>query len=189
MGALTTIGAVNLHLFGATTGTSEDTLLTQFINQASSDIEAKCNRTLTRETRTDEEYAVIGDTFYLDLYPVYAITSVSVDGVVVTDYAATLKSGKMFRESGWGDAVTVTYSGGYLLTTIPAVTGPPAVAEIPRTLPFNLEYAAILWVAGAYNSRGSEHLSDEAVGPLRSVFWSEQPAIKAIVEKYRRIAT
>lgn len=179
MGALTTATAVKLHL--GITDSSEDTLLAQLILQASSDIESRCNRTLTRETRTAEEYVVDGDTFYLDLYPVVSFTSVTVDDVVVTDYECDLASGKMYRANGWGDEVAVTYLAGYLLE---AVTGPPAV---PRTLPYNLEYAAILWVASAYNSRGSEHLSDESVGPLKSVFWQEQPAIRAIVEKYRRI--
>lgn len=190
MGALTTISAVNLHLFGATTGTSDDALLTQLINQASDDIAGRCNRTLTRETRTAEKYTGDGGTkLYLDLYPVFSVAAVTVDGEAVTDYTINAKAGMLERENGWDyDAeILVTYTGGYLLTTIPAVTGPPAVAEIPRDLPHNLEYAAILWVAGAYNSRGSEHLSDEAIGPLKSVFWAEQPAIKAVVDKYRRI--
>lgn len=187
MGALTTISAVNLHLFGAEASTSDDALLTQLIKQASADIAGRCNRTLTRETRTAETYPVEGDTFYLKMYPVYSIASVLVDDVAVTDYVLTSESGKMYREDGWGDEVKVTYTGGYLLTAIPAVTGPPAVAEIPRDLPDNLEYACVLWVASAYNTRGSEHLSDEAVGPLKSVFWPEQPAIKAIVNQFRRV--
>ena len=184
MGALTTLSAVNLHLFGATTSTSDDALLTQLINQASDDISSRCNRTLTRETRTAEKYIGDGGTkLYLDLYPVYSVATVTVDGEAVTDYAINAKAGMLERENGWDyDAeILVTYVGGYLLT---AVTGPPAV---PRDLPHNLEYAAILWVAGAYNSRGSEHLSDEAIGPLKSVFWSEQPAIKAVVDKFRRV--
>lgn len=188
MGALTTISAVNLHLFGAEASTSDDALLTQLINQASDDIAGRCNRTLTRETRTAEAYPVKGDTFYLDLYPVYSVAAVTVDGEAVTDYTLANKSGKMYRENGWGDEVKVTYTGGYLLITIPAVTGPPAVAEIPRDLPYNLEYAAILWVASAYNTRGSEHLSDEAIGPLKSVFWKEQPAIASVISQYRRIS-
>ena len=187
MGALTTIAAVNLHLFGSTAYTSENALLTQLILQASSDIESRCNRTLTRETRTAELYEISGDTFYLDLFPVVSGSAILVDGEAVTDYDLVLSTGKMFRENGWGEEANVTYAGGYQLTTIPAVTGPPAVAEIPRTLPYNLEYACILWVAGAYNSRGSEHLSDESIGPLKSVFWAEQPAIKAVVDKYRRM--
>lgn len=181
MGALTTLAAVKLHLGIATADMSDDAILTQLINQASDDIAARCNRTLTRETRTAESYEVQGDTFYLDLYPVASIVSVTVDGVVVTDYAAGMISGRMYRESGWGESVSVTYTGGYNLT---AITGPPAV---PRDLPYNLEYACILWVAAAYNTRGSEHLSDESIGPLKSVFWQEQPAIKAVIDKFRRI--
>lgn len=183
MGALTTAAAVKLHL--GITDSSDDSLLAQLINQASSDIESRCNRTLTYETRTAEAYTGDGGTeIYLDLYPVETITAITMDGEAVTDYTLTQKAGLLYRESGWDydSALLVTYTGGYRLE---AVTGPPAIA---RTMPYNLEYACILWVASAYNSRGSEHLSDESVGPLKSVFWPEIPAIKAIVEKYRRVA-
>jgi hypothetical protein len=188
MGALTTLTAVKLHL--GITDESDDALLTQLINEASDDIAGNCNRTLTRETRTAEKY--IGDgspDIYLELYPVESIASVTIDGLAVTDYELTAKSGRLFRENGWDyDAtILVTYTGGYRLETVAAVTGPPAVAEIPRTMPYDLESACKLWVSAAYNSRGSEHLSEEAIGPLKSVFWPEQPAIKSITNKYRKI--
>lgn len=184
MGALTTISAVNLHLFGATTSTSDDALLTQLLNQASADIERRCNRTLTRETRTAETYDCTGGTrLYLDLYPIYSVALVTIDGETVTDYQVQSAAGYLDRDDGWNGEVKVTYDGGYLLT---AITGPPAIA---RDLPYDLEYAAILWTAAAYNTRGSEHLSDEAVGPLKSVFWPDQPAITAIINRYRKVPT
>ena len=93
MGALTTIAAVKLHL--GITDATDDALLTQLINQASDDIETRCNRTLTRETRTAEACEVAGDTFYLDLYPVASVASITVDGEAVTDYTLTPASGKM----------------------------------------------------------------------------------------------
>ena len=184
MGALTTLAAVKLHLGIATSDASDDALLNQLINQASADIESRCNRTLTCETRTAEAYTGDGGKkLYLDLYPVTAVAAVTLDGFAVTDYVLTGKSGLLTREESWTKkaAITVTYTGGYQLE---AVAGPPAVA---RDFPFDLEYAAILWVATAYNSRGSEHLSDESIGPLKSVFWEQQPAIEAIVGKYRRV--
>jgi uncharacterized phiE125 gp8 family phage protein len=179
MGALTTLAAVKLHL--GITDESDDALLTQLINQASDDIATRCNRTLTRETRTDETYDCTGGTrLYLDLYPIYSVASVTVDGETVTDYQ-TQSAGYLDRDDRWNGEVKVAYTGGYLLEPI---TGPPAIA---RNLPYDLEYAVILWVSGAYNSRGSEHLSSETIGPLKSDFWPEQPAIKAIVNRYRRI--
>lgn len=184
MGALTTLTAVKLHLGISVSDTSDDALLTQLISQASADIESRCNRTLTRETRTAEAYTGDGGKkLYLDLYPVTDVTAVTLDGEAVTDYVLTGKSGMLYREAGWTlkSGIAMTYTGGYQLE---AVTGPPAVA---RDFPFDLEYAAILWVATAYNTRGSEHLSDESIGPLKSVFWEQQPAIAAIVGKYRRI--
>ena len=184
MGALTTLSAVKLHLGISVSDTSDDALLTQLINHASADIESRCNRTLTRETRTAEAYTGDGGKkLYLDLYPVTEVSAVTLDGVAVTDYVLTGKSGLLTREEGWTaeSAIAVTYTGGYQLE---AVTGPPAVA---RDFPFDLEYAAILWAATAYNSRGSEHLSDEAIGPLKSVFWEQQPVIAIIVDRYRRI--
>ena len=181
MGALTTLDAVKLHL-GTKESSEDDALLNQLINQASADIESRCNRTLSRETRTNETYDCTGGTrLYLDLYPIYSVASVTVDGETVTDYQVQSLAGYLDREDGWDGEVKVTYTGGYLLEPI---TGPPAIA---RDLPYDLEYACILWVSGAYNSRGSEHLSDETIGPLKSVFWPEQPAIKAIVNRYRRI--
>ena len=179
MGALTNLTAIKLHIGIA--DDSDNALLTQLINQASADIESRCNRTLTRETRTNETYDCTGGTrLYLDLYPIYSVASVTVDGETVTDYQVQ-SAGYLDRDGGWDGEVKVTYAGGYLLEPI---TGPPAIA---RDLPYDLEYACILWVSGAYNSRGSEHLSDETIGPLKSVFWPEQPAIKAIVNRYRRI--
>lgn len=102
---------------------------------------------------------------------------VTMNGNPVTDYDLAAKSGLLRRSVGWEkkSVILVTYTGGYVLE------------GDKRTLPYDLEFAAILWTACAYNSRGSEHLSDEAVGPLKSVFWQEQPAIRAIVGKYRRV--
>ncbi len=180
MGALTTLAAVKLHLGIATADTSDDALLTQLINQASSDIEDRCNRTLSRETRTAETYACNGESrLYLSLYPIYSVAAVTVDGILVDDY--TVGPNYLDRETSWDGEVAITYTGGYLLEPI---TGPPA---IPRNLPQTLEFACILWVATAYNSRGSEHLSDESIGPLKSVFWAEQPKIAAVISRYRRI--
>ena len=183
MGALTTATAVKLHL--GITDTSDDSLLAQLIPQGSADIESRCNRTLTRETRTNEKYLADSGVFlYLDLYPVVSVDEITIDGEPVTDFTLYGPAGRLYRAAGWNPQteILVTYTGGYLLEP---VTGPPIV---PRTLPYNLEYACILWVASAYNTRGSEHLSDESIGPLKSVFWEEQPAIKAIVEKYRRVS-
>lgn len=184
MGVLTTLTAVKLHLGISTSDTSDDALITQLINQASADISERCNRTLTRETRTAEMYTGDGGKkLYLDLYPATEVAAVTLDGEAITDYVLTPKSGLLYREDGWTKnfEIAVTYTGGYQLEDM---TGPPAIA---RDMPFDLEYATILWVATAYNTRGSEHLSDEAIGPLKSVFWQEQPALAVIVNRYRRI--
>jgi len=184
MGALTTLSAVNLHLFGATTGTSDDALLTQLINQASDDIASRCNRTLTRETRTAEKYTGDGGTkMYLDLYPVYSVATVTIDGEAVTDYTITAKSGLLEREDGWDyDAeILVTYVGGYLLTD---VTGPPAV---PRDLPHDLERAAIVLTAYMRGAAGNEALKREKIGAYESEFAEEPPAIERVIRRYRRV--
>jgi len=62
-----------------------------------------------------------------------------------------------------------------------------ATAEIPRTLPYNIESSCIELVVIAYQCRGSEHLKTEVVGPLRSDFsigWPEH--IKQTLDRYRR---
>lgn len=50
--ALTTLAAVKLHL--GISDDADDALLTQLIQQASADIESRCNRTLLREERAAE---------------------------------------------------------------------------------------------------------------------------------------
>lgn len=178
---LTTLAAVKTHL--GITDTGEDALLTQLISQGSAWIGDECNRTLTRETRTAEKYTGKGwKSLDLELYPVKSVDAVTIDGVTVTDYTITAATGRLCRDIWPKDAeIAVTYTGGYLLT---ATTNPVE----DKNLPQNLEFACIVWVATARNTRDSEHLSDEAIGPLKSVFWSEQPTIKAIVEKYRRVS-
>jgi len=55
-----------------------------------------------------------------------------------------------------------------------------------RTLPYNLESACIELVAIAYQMRGSEHLKQEYIGPLRSFFLEQMPfAVKETLDRYR----
>ena len=182
MESLTALPAVKLHL--GITDTSEDALLTQLINQAQSDFESQCRRKLVQTLITKEKYkGPGGEILRLRSYPVDSVTFVSIDDVVITDYERSGPDGELHRQDGWTkDAVIlVSYKAGYVYTTAPGI-------NVYRDVPFDLEYACILWVACAYNKRGSEHLSEEAIGPLKSKFWSEQPAIKAIVDKYRNIS-
>ncbi len=58
--------------------------------------------------------------------------------------------------------------------------------DTPRTLPYNIEDACKELVAIAYQRRGSEHLKEEIVGPLRSFFIMEWPEhIKQTLDRYR----
>lgn len=62
-----------------------------------------------------------------------------------------------------------------------------ATANAPQTLPYNLENTCIELVAIAYQRRGSEHLKEEIVGPLRSFFILSMPdPIKETLDRYRK---
>ena len=181
MDSLTSLPAIKLHL--GITDTSDDALLTQLISQAQSDFESRCRRKLVQTLMVKEKYkGPGGEILYLRSYPVDSVTFVSIDDVTVADYERSGLDGELHRSKGWDkdSVILVSYKAGYVYTSIPGI-------NVYRDLPGDLEYACILWVAGAYNSRGSEHLSEEAIGPLKSKFWAEQPAIKAIVDKYRNI--
>jgi len=58
--------------------------------------------------------------------------------------------------------------------------------DAPRTLPYNIESACIELVVIAYQCKGSEHLKEEIVGPLRSFFVMDWPEhIRQTLDRYR----
>ena len=179
--ALTTLQQVQTHL--SVTDEVETAELHWLINVVSSRIEAECSRSFGRATHTKEPYAGEGRRLLaLKQYPVLGVSVVTMDNEPVTDFLIDNEAGLLFRESTWPkhSALAVTYEAGYVLPK-------DATSENPRTLPFDLESACVLLVAQLYNQRGSEHLSAEAVGPLKWTYIDEIPAVRTILSKYRRV--
>jgi hypothetical protein len=168
--ALTTLERVKAEL--EISGNDSDDLLQSKINEASSDIEARC-RPFRRETVTEtfwparpSRYGSHGfhngwnplghgiECLSLLRRPVANIASITVDdtAVVSTDYRIDADSGLLFRlDGGYGSAwwisktAVVAYSGGYLLP-----------GEANRNLPPSLESAAVDLVGSYWMSRGRD---------------------------------
>ena len=179
--ALTTLLQVQTHL--SVTDSAENPELTWLINVASGQLEAECNRSFGKATYTAEKYTGNGRRLLaLRQYPVLEVSAITVDEALVTDFFIDNAAGLLFRETAWdtNSAISVNYDAGYVLPK-------DATTENPRTLPYELEVACVLLVGQLYNQRGSEHLSAEAVGPLKWTYVDEIPAVRAIVNKYRRV--
>lgn len=159
------------------TDNSKDALLNAKIDEATSDIEAHLNRTLSRIAATETFWTEPGgqglaDVLVLDRAPVPSITSVTVDDVLVEtdEYRLDADAGLLYRlDSGgypyvwqWCKSIVVVYAGGFLL---PGETG--------RTLPPALEAAAVELMQSYWLSRGRDPLiRSEDVPGLGSVqYW------------------
>ena len=178
--ALTTLLQVQTHL--SAFDPVEAAELNWLINVASDRMEAECNRAFAKTLHTAEAY--LGDgrrLLALRQYPVLSVSLVTLGGEEIGDFSTDPAAGLLFRQNGWPKhaEISVTYDAGYVLPK-------DASDEQPRTLPFELEAACVLLVAQLYNQRGSEHLSAEAVGPLKWTYLEEIPAVRASMNKYRR---
>jgi hypothetical protein len=138
---LTTLATLKAALGIDSGDTSEDTSLGLLIARASSEIWAICDliipssdvvETFRFETceRFSERQALL-----LRYYPIGEISSVTVDGIEVSesDYDLDVRRGHLWRIGGyWSGTIVVTYSGGYeSLSDVPA-TLERAVIELIR---------------------------------------------------------
>jgi hypothetical protein len=131
---LTLLATVKAEL--GISGSTEDTAIETWIDQASAACSAYCNRVFGRETVTQQfrRYNRVerSSVLVLDRFPVTSFTSVVEDGVTLvngTDYECDLSTGLLYRLSASDDSVvawdcdklTVTYVGGFaLLGDLPA---------------------------------------------------------------------
>jgi len=174
--ALTTLETVKSVL--GISGATDDVYLTLAIGQASAVISTYCNRVFALETVEDAirpamdsyPWNVPGglSPVQLSRWPVTAISSVTEDGVILipgTDYEVDRVQGQVWRLDLNGNLiawhtvrVVAVYSGGYVL--------PPSVS---RTLPVDLELAAIDLVKAQYMARTRDPLlKGEAVPGIYS---------------------
>lgn len=150
---LTTLARFKTELGIDVGDTSKDTYLTSLIQENSSIIETYLDRTLGKHTdisldinMDNRDFATIyRHRFFLDVYPIEAITSVLLDGTALDpeDYYPTKDSGVLnftdqglskvseaFVDAGASNHITVSiiYTGGYVLPD-----------DNPRDLPFDIE--------------------------------------------------
>ena len=153
--ALTTLDRVKLEL-GITTEASDD-LLRAKILEASSDIEAQCQRNFAAQGMTERFWGDPGCAEYFSLrqYPVTSVTSVTVDDVAVDsdEYRLDAETGLLYRldASGypciwqWCKDVVIVYAGGYAMPE----------SESPN-LPASLQAACVLLMNSYWSSRGRD---------------------------------
>ncbi len=150
---LTTLDAVKLEL-GITDGAA-DTYLAGLIGQASRAIESWCGRIFAREdVREAVHLTEPAAVLLLSRFPLAAITSVTTEAGSLAPalYEADAETGMLYRltasgaRSVWSPGrIVVDYAAGFLLP-----------GEEGRTLPADIERAAILAVRNAWHTRGRD---------------------------------
>lgn len=183
--ALTTLDRVKLEL--SINNDDSDEILTVKISEASSDIAVRCDPALLRETVTETYYpdreGACSDKLVLRRYPVASVSSVTVDGVALTEavivddvvtalaeYRLDGASGLLYRQTTSGYSchwsfcvsIAVTYAGGYLLP-----------GEVGRNLPPSLEAACVELVSSYWAARGRDPSikAEENIGVYRYEYW------------------
>ncbi len=190
---------------------SQDIVLGLDIAQISTAIENECNRTFALETiqdvfRPQRGYLGSGlngevNPLQLARYPVVEIQSVTTllsaaDAPVTliegTDFEVDADAGHLFRLNSQGNPchwaavkTTVLYRAGYVL---------PGASPTDRTLPADIERAAIRLIAGAHANDGRDPMmrEEDVAGVGRTVWWvpptgaeAFPPEVADIIDNYR----
>ena len=152
--ALTTLTKARSYL-GLGTDTSKDTDIEDLIERASDFLKSQTNRNFAKANYTEKKEGNNTDRIMLENYPVTAITSCTYNDVALTldtDYELEAAAGILYKEDLWYKTgvyagladriafakknITVVYTAGYVLPGA-------ATAQIPRTLPYDIEEACI----------------------------------------------
>lgn len=202
------------------TDASDNRYLTKQIDVASAMVAKYCNRQLASVALTETfRLTRIGGSFVdpawnvgggtprllgaavLEIWPLTAISAIthgdaSLDcsqsgGLVSTDYEIDTNTGELIRlindsPSGWSARkLVVSYTAGYKLPN-----------DMGRTLPFDIERAAVVTVSDLYNARGRDSTlrSTSIVDVGADAFRDPQPGlgglsqqVASLLEPYRRI--
>jgi hypothetical protein len=185
------------------TDSSQDAKLTRAIDQASGAIARYCDRVFAREAVREIIVAPSQYPLRLDRYPVVAITSINESGqaVAADGYEADLLNGRLYRLATSGDRTTwrggrtiIEYTAGFLL---PGETQPVAPAPQARTLPAEIEGAAIELITSFQFARGRDpQARSEDVPGLGSVEYRVDamtagdmpPGVASKLASYRRMS-
>lgn len=196
--ALTTVQAVKDYLRIAPEDTSNDSSLERQINAVSEWLERYCNRHFEKSIYTELHIGHGRENLLLEQYPILSVESITVNenAVSASEYEIRSEEGILYRERLWPAKsflegldwdpiqgkrnIEVVYTAGYVLPKDDST-------ETPRTLPYDLEDACIQLVAIRHEKRGSEHLSSETIGPLKSDFIDGiPPHIESVLNKYKK---
>jgi len=181
--ALTTLADLKTQL--GISGATEDNELTRIINVASQTLENQIGRKLYYEASISEDLGGYGTPqLALSRTPLVSITSVTFDSTTVpaADYETySLDAGLIYRPGGWSwttptlgnitsdpfpgyerKLYTVVYDGGWVT---PQQVGVPTPV---RTLPYDLEEAALRIASGIYRMRGR----DPSINSERLMSWN-----------------
>lgn len=167
---------------------SVDELLIMFINSSSAEIAGFCKRTFKLDSYTEYHGGTGGRRLPVDNYPIISVESVKIGDVLLgpEQYRCKDKAGILEYKPCWpkGKEVEIEYVAGYVLPydVTDDEEDPP-----PQTLPSDIEMACMELVSITYNRRGSEHLTIEVIGSLRSEFIQGMPQhIQSILSRYRK---
>jgi hypothetical protein len=176
---LTTLAAVKAEL--GISGTTEDTLLGSFIDQASAAIVDYCQRPFAQEVYKETVMGYGSNRLMLSRTPIVAVASVTADSEVITDHLIeNADAGILYRKLGWqwtaplGWNVTsypmsgreellfaIQYTAGFILPG-------DATTEKLRTLPQAVEKACIETVKAWYLGRDRDpFMTGQKIGDLQ----------------------
>lgn len=195
--ALTTIARFRNEIGAHDVDAEEDALIAAKIDEASAAIDNWLRRTLAREVVSETFRLDPGEapeTLRLERWPVVSVASAAEDGVTVAaaEYELDADAGLLHRldASGYRNiwvaakSIVVAYTAGYKMP-----------AESGRTLPADLELAALMLVRSWWHGRARDPLvRAESIPGLRDVtYWVGgagsgplPPEVEALLGPYRR---
>ncbi|MCO6178820.1 hypothetical protein [Ciceribacter sp. RN22] len=188
---LTTTSAVKLEL--KITGGGDDAYLSMLIDQASSAIEAWCDRVFAVETVREVITRIVpAHTLVVSRWPVLSVTSVSLNGSPADPIVAQPGEGGLLcfwkdgSRMGWwpGGRIEVEYQAGYVLPGQPG-----------RTLPADIERAALTLIKAHWFSRNRDPLiRSETVDDAGSTDYFPgtvsqlPPEVESLLAPYRNLS-
>lgn len=183
---LTTVAQVKTYLtgIGEAIPTGQDALVQFIIDAVAAQVEEFCRRKFDQATYTEIHTGHTGQQhLFPNQWPIGTITSVKIDGAVITegtngDNYRKFKSGAgdviaLFREDGWASdpmGVEIVYQGGY------------ASGAIPK----DLEQAVVRLVVDDYLHRGKQGMSNESFQGLSLTFDHWPASVVMALRKHQK---
>lgn len=182
--ALTTLEAVKAQL--DIEGDSEDGILISFIEAATAAVETYCRRRFAYAEDVTETVTAHGQLLFLRRPPILKVHEVrrGDDPLPEDEYDVAQAEGIIsLRYPSPSSPYMVRYDGGF-------VTPNQATQERPRTLPRDVELAALLVVTSLYRNRGRDpNVTEEGLIGARQAFaggWHVlSPAAQALLAPWR----